>query len=120
MNLLIQMQMLKRMKKLARSGDGSDDDTEGSENSKKDTAFKGVQPLHRRYENRPEKRIDEYVMKLRRELGITNPAQCWQASDFTERIAPQCGKLLGPLRVRYACSEALQEFYNGRPSHMAA
>ncbi len=63
------------------------------EGLRKDSATKGVPRLRRRFEHRPAKIIDAYVTKLRRELGVTNPAQFWQATGFAKKVAPQFGKL---------------------------
>ncbi len=121
MQWMWQVEMLKSMKRMSRKK-GGEDDSSSDEGEKfgGERAFRGVQKLRKRYEAHPEVVIDEYIKRVRRELGVISNTQFWQAVDFTKRIQAQFQKLRGLLRVHYAVSEALQEYLNNRPTHMAA
>ncbi len=110
MQWLWQVEMLKLMKKLSRKKAGGADSSDDHDDDKfsGERAFRGAQKLRKRYEQHPEVVIDEYIKRIRRELGIVSNTQFWQAVDYTRRIQSQFLKLRGMLRLHFAVSEALQ------------
>ena len=67
MNTLIQLEMLAALRRLKRGSDSSDDS--GGETSTQDRAFKGIFKARRRYEKHPERVVEEFVTRMKRELG---------------------------------------------------
>jgi hypothetical protein len=120
MQMAWQVEMLRVMKKLSKARGGDDDSNDDGNGSKTTKAFDAMERIRRRYERTPDKVIQEYVGRVRRELGINSGAQYYQMTDFTKRLMAQFGKLRGLLRMHFAVSEALQEWVNGRHHHVGA
>lgn len=120
-NQMIQLEMLRVLKRMQRGDESSGES--GDENKEKDSstkAFRGVEKSRRKVERHPTKVTAEFVRRMRRELGVVHPTQYWKVADYSRRLAPQFGRLRGLLRCHHAAAEALQEYLQGRPDHMAA
>ena len=119
-NTLIQLEMLRMLRRMRQDGDSSGDDERAKGKGENYRALRGVHRQRNRYEKHPTRVVSDFVSRMQLELGITSQTQFWRVSDYSRRVQSQFGRLRGLLRCHFAAAEALQEYLTGRPDHMAA
>ena len=108
---LIQLQMLKQLKKLSKTRD--DTSSSGSDksggNRKAASKFRGVVRLRKHIRRKPLSFVRRYEAKVRRKLGAHDSRKVWRYSDLSWKLLSRFGKMKGLWRLHWVISEILQE-----------
>jgi hypothetical protein len=121
MNTLIQLEVLRTLKKLGRrsqSSSGSDDE-EGPFGRKRHVE-KGLNKVRKRISQEPERVVEEYVASVKDRLGITDRRQVWHPRDYSRRLSARFGRLKSLWRCHLMTSEILALKLGGRHAEATA
>ena len=104
-NLMLQFEMMKTLRHMQsrkRVGQETADDSDSEADAKRHRDFDGVDKLRRRFENRPDRLIKEFVEMSKEELGVTSSSQLLQLTHLAERRKADFGNMRGLYRVYHA------------------
>ena len=125
-NLLIQMEIVKALKRMQarEESDGDEDlgDVWGSSAgaaSGKPKAFEGVHQMRRAFQKNPKRLTKDYLIWSCELLGVVGNQQ-WALRDVPKKVPPQFGKMKGLWRAYHMMHEALQLSLHGSPEHTQA
>lgn len=94
-NTLIQLEMLKALKKITRGERDSSSDDEVAVTSSRRVGTEGLHRLLRRIRQHPERIVDDYVDMLRERLGVTDRRQVWHPRDYSRKLLGRFGRMKG-------------------------
>ena len=116
---LINLEMLRTLKKLQRHTDtGSDSDSDDKGQKGKD--FAGIMRGRKRFQKRPLPIVQGYIDRVIGDLGVTSTQQHWELKEFSTKISPQFGRMKGLWRTHHAVSELVQFLVQGDVQHATA
>ena len=101
-NTMLQLQMLKELKKLRKKGSSGSDAGGG-----KCKGFRGLHRMRARMRKYPLKIVRRYRCKVKEHLGITDPRMPWKYTDWAKRHRSSFGRMKGLWRVFHVLCEIL-------------
>ncbi len=107
---MINLEMLKMMRKMRGVERDSDSDSEDGlgRGGREKRDFDGIQRSRRKFRKQPKKVVESYVTRVRSELGVNSPTQHWELRDYSKKVQPLFGRMRGLWRCHHAVSEMVQ------------
>ncbi len=118
---MVQLEIVKMLKKMQRAGNHEDDASSGTDGGfVKSTKGGGIRGLHRqrrRFKRNPGRSLIRYRQRVMRKLGVQvlehgGTSAPWAYTDHSLRIRPQFGRMTGLWRVHYSLGKILQACEN--------
>ena len=99
-NAMIQLEMLKTIKKMRRSSsssesDDGDDDVPGQHLRSGAAGFKGVHKLRKKIMRNPDSIVKGYLKKVKDQLSVTSEQQHWSMREYAKLHVKTFGKMRG-------------------------
>eukprot|EP00973_Karenia_brevis_P036220 4995083-Karenia_brevis.AAC.1 len=105
-NLLLQVELLKAVKKLGKKdSSGSDSDDGEDDHTSKAKNFGGIHKLRRRLKKHPRKCTAAFRERVKKDLSIRNDLQPWTYMDWSMKHVATFGKMRGLWKAMYGMTE---------------
>ena len=109
-NALIQLQLLKELRRMNRKKADSDDSSDNDIlNGNARSKFNGIMKMRRRLEKNPRSITRKYESKVKQRLQVTSPQQVWSYTGYSQKLLPKLGKMKGLWRCHYLMSCLLEK-----------
>jgi hypothetical protein len=103
---LLNSEMLKVLKRLARSEEHSSGSCSDDGGAKDKRDFDGVLRGRRRLRRQPRRIVNHYMDRVRRELGVTHASQHWELRDHFNKMMHLFGRAKGFRRRHHAVADS--------------
>ncbi len=111
LNTLVQLELLKVLKKMQRGGqedgDSDEDEAPGLGLRSSGGGTDALTKMRRQLRRQPDKVVAAYVAMMKDRLGVVDARQVWHPTDFSKKLLPRFGRYRGIWRVHWMLGEVL-------------
>ena len=122
-NLALQLEVLKVLRRLQKKGGDSDSGAEDETHTGLRVHRAGVEALaklRKQLKKNPDKVTAAHVLMMKDRLGVTDARMIWHPTDYSRRLLPKFGRMRGMWRVHYMTSELLAALLQKRVAEATA